>query len=120
MQVLYQIAISGDSAGGNMALGLLSHILHPHPDIPKIELEEPLATAILISPWISFSTTYASMQRNKTSDMLTPEALYRWSESFKGSKSSDEYNEPMLADETWFSDVEKVVTDILVWGGDSE
>ncbi|KAG8526682.1 uncharacterized protein KY384_008111 [Bacidia gigantensis] len=29
-----QISIAGDSAGGNLTLALLSHLLHPHPDLP--------------------------------------------------------------------------------------
>jgi hypothetical protein len=33
-----------------MALSLISHLLHPHSDVPKVDLNEPLAGAILISP----------------------------------------------------------------------
>ncbi|KAF7185054.1 Esterase [Pseudocercospora fuligena] len=114
------IVIAGDSAGGNMTVGLISHLLHPHPDVPKIELSEPLATAVLISPWVKFSTTDDSWKRNATSDMIPPIAAARWSSLFKGSKPSDEYNEPILADAKWFSGLDKIVKDILVWGGDSE
>lgn len=51
-----KIVIAGDSAGGNLTLGLISHLLHPHPDVPKVELSGPLATTILISPWVKFTT----------------------------------------------------------------
>ncbi|KAJ9645938.1 hypothetical protein H2199_002981 [Coniosporium tulheliwenetii] len=36
------ILLGGDSAGANLTLALLGHILHPHPDptIPRIELSE--------------------------------------------------------------------------------
>jgi acetyl esterase/lipase len=44
------IFISGDSAGGNMAMALLSHILHPHPDVPAVKLDEALGGALLYSP----------------------------------------------------------------------
>lgn len=68
-----------------MALGLLSHLLHPKPNLePKIQLSEPLLTAILISPWIKFGTDDESVKRNITSDMITPEAANRWSSLFLG------------------------------------
>ncbi|EME87799.1 uncharacterized protein MYCFIDRAFT_129523 [Pseudocercospora fijiensis CIRAD86] len=114
------IVIAGDSAGANMTLALLSHLLHPHPGVPKTELNEPLATAILISPWVKFSPTDDSWKRNATSDMIPPIAVGRWASLFKGSKPSDEYNEPILADAKWFSSLDKIVKDVLVWGGDNE
>ncbi|KAI5371087.1 putative alpha/beta hydrolase-3 [Septoria linicola] len=60
------IIFAGASAGGNLTLGLLSHLLHPHPDISKIVLQEPLAAALLISAWIKFATTDDSWKRNAT------------------------------------------------------
>jgi hypothetical protein len=54
-----------------MTMTLLSHILHPHPDIsPKITLNEPLAGALLISPWAKFPTDDPSVKRNANSDMV--------------------------------------------------
>jgi hypothetical protein len=54
-----------------MTMTLLSHVLHPHPDVsPKITLQEPLAGALLISPWAKFPTDDPSIQRNATSDMV--------------------------------------------------
>ncbi|KXT03923.1 hypothetical protein AC578_9250 [Pseudocercospora eumusae] len=114
------IVIIGDSAGGNMTLGLISHLLHPHPEVPKIELREPLATAVLISPWVKFSTTDDSWKRNATSDMIPPIAAARWASLFKGSRPSDEYNEPILGDAKWYAGLDRVVKDVLVWGGDGE
>jgi acetyl esterase/lipase len=37
-----------------------------------------------------------------------------------GSKSLDNYNQPILADVSWFSGVESIVKDILIWGGGGE
>ena len=80
-----QIFISGDSAGGNMALSLMSHLVHPHPEVSnKISLSEPIAGAILISPWIKFTSSDDSFQRNATSDMVVPAAVERWSSLFRG------------------------------------
>ena len=35
-----QIMLAGDSAGGNMCLGVLSQIMHPSPDFPSLNLGE--------------------------------------------------------------------------------
>ncbi|KAK5275609.1 hypothetical protein LTR16_012315, partial [Cryomyces antarcticus] len=108
------IIIGGDSAGGNLTLALMSHLLHPHPKLPKLELSEPLRAAVLISPWVRFATTDDSARRNATSDMLPPAAAQRWSEAFLGGARLDEYNQPTIADDDWFKGLENVVSEILV------
>ncbi|EME49895.1 hypothetical protein DOTSEDRAFT_144320 [Dothistroma septosporum NZE10] len=114
------IIIAGDSAGGNMALSLISHVIHPHPDAVKIDLNEPLAATVLISPWSRFDADYDSWKRNAKSDMLPPEATYRWSSLFLGSKPANSYSEAWRADEQWWSGLDKVTSDLLVWGGSAE
>ena len=103
-----------------MALSLISHLLHPHSEAKKIDLSEPLAGAILISPWVKFATDDESVKRNQDSDMVTPAAAKRWSSLFLGSSSLDNYNQAILADSAWFSGLDKVVKDILIWGGGGE
>jgi hypothetical protein len=71
-----------------MALSLISHLLHPHSDVQKTDLAEPLAGALLISPWTSFDTTVDSVKRNETSDYVTGPAAIRWSSSFLGDISA--------------------------------
>ncbi|CAK3888142.1 Steryl acetyl hydrolase 1 [Lecanosticta acicola] len=115
-----QVAIGGDSAGGNLTLGLMSHLLHPLPDITKVELSEPLATAVLISPWTSFGTDGDSWKRNATSDMLPPEAARRWASLYLGDSPANEYNEPIRADSQFYSGLPKIVENLLVWGGGGE
>ncbi|KAI0298893.1 alpha/beta-hydrolase [Russula brevipes] len=66
------IVIGGDSAGGNLVLQLASHILHPLPSIPAPPvLAEPLAGALLISPWCSSSVDAPSFTRNNGKDILS-------------------------------------------------
>ena len=85
MLIDLQIFIAGDSAGGNMAFSLMSHLLHPHAEVTnKISMDEPLAGAILISPWVKFPPDDDSIKRNATSDMVTPDAAKRWSSLFMG------------------------------------
>ena len=79
------VVLAGDSAGGNMVLAMLSHMLHPHPDVSEqVTLSEPLAGAVLVSPWTKFGTDDDSVKRNATSDMIPPQAALRWSSQFLG------------------------------------
>jgi len=64
--------ISRGSAGGGLAMALLSHILHPRPGMSPVDLESPLLGAVLYSPFIRFSTKFNSCTPNQDSDTLTP------------------------------------------------
>lgn len=80
-----QLVVGGDSAGGNLTMQLLSHLLHPYPGsitttgtttttIPRadpITLAEPLAGAFLVSPLVSGQMTTRSFQDGKKCDMLS-------------------------------------------------
>lgn len=104
-----------------MATMLLLHLLHPQSSISRNpKLGEPLAGALLISPWWKFKADDDSVTRNATSDMVTPAASKRWSSLFLGSAPVDNYNQPYLAPSDWFKGLDKVVKDILVWGGGGE
>lgn len=68
-----------------MTLLLISHLLHPHSAVKSsFKLSEPLAGAILISPWAYFGTDDDSVKRNGNSDMVTAAAANRWSSAFLG------------------------------------
>jgi acetyl esterase/lipase len=112
-----QMAIGGDSAGGNLALAVLSHILHPHPQVPKIlPLCSPLASAVLISPWVTFDTTADSFRRNGKIDFITAELISYWGVGAMGEGvaeaeiAEDRYHaEAKLAPESWWEGLERVV-----------
>ncbi|KAK5124601.1 hypothetical protein LTR85_001314 [Meristemomyces frigidus] len=114
------IILAGDSAGGNMALAVLSHLLHPHPDMPEIKLSEPLAGVLLISPWCNPGAADDVLHRNQGSDYVTQAAADRWSSLFLGGKPADNYNVPLHADSNWFSGLDTKAKDIFVWGGGGE
>ncbi|KAM5529324.1 alpha/beta hydrolase [Fusarium oxysporum f. sp. phaseoli] len=65
------LIFGGDSAGGNMSVQLLYHILHPHPNIPPVKLVQPVAGIFLVSPWLSYRTDTASFKENNNVDMLS-------------------------------------------------
>jgi acetyl esterase/lipase len=123
------IIISGDSAGGNLALALLSHVSHPHPDVPVVKIEEPLAGTLLYSPWAGFSTEFASFDNVKL-DVLPPIALRKWSAMFlnkansadpeadPGPVSGDAYTEACTNTVSWWNGFHHTVSDVFVsYGG---
>lgn len=114
------IIIAGDSAGANLAMGVLSHMLHPHPEIPPLELHQPLGAAILLAPWASFRNDWPSTNYNAHKDMVSAHLGNKWSATFLGGKEKDGYNEPMSAPEGWFEGLDEVVSEVLVLGGSDE
>lgn len=131
------IVLTGDSAGANLVLSLLSHISHPwdenHPSssssvslnggIPKLELTENLRGAVLVAPWVSFSLADDSFKRNAYKDCINPKAGVQWSEAFMNSphphlSNSDYYNQPITAPSSWWKDLK--VDEVLVLAGEDE
>jgi len=123
------IFISGDSAGGHLGLALISHLLHPHPEVNAVRLEQPLAGMLLYSPWAGFSTDYPSYD-NIALDMISPLALRKWSamflgkankddpESDPGSVSGDAYTEACKNAASWWDGMHRIVSDVFVsYGG---
>lgn len=117
------ITLGGDSAGGNLTLGVLSHISHPHPDVPALNLSSKLHAALLISPWCSFNTHTQAFKTNAEKDMFDGRTLNRWSGAFLGSDSpfaGDFYNEPVLAAPSWWEPTADVIEEVLIWAGGNE
>lgn len=114
------ITIAGDSAGANLAVGISSHLLHPHPEIAPLELDHALRAAILLAPWASFRTDWPSNRYNANKDIFSAHMSNMWSDSFLGGKDKDGYNEPLSAPEGWFEGLDGVVGEVLVLGGGDE
>ena len=56
----------------------MAHLLHPHPSATKIELSEPLAGAILISPWTNLEASFgpvACISDSQKMRLLVPDGL---------------------------------------------
>ncbi|KAI9924921.1 hypothetical protein ASPWEDRAFT_31766 [Aspergillus wentii DTO 134E9] len=108
------VLIAGDSAGVNIILALLSHLAHPHPEIPPIDLhDEKLGGALLISPWVTFDTTAASMKYNFYHDHVHPGLLDISAKKFLGDSETDAYNEPLKAPADWWKDLQTQQLSIL-------
>ncbi|KAL4892005.1 alpha/beta-hydrolase [Aspergillus ambiguus] len=116
---LSEILLVGDSAGGNLVLALLSHILHPHPKVARLSATGQFAGAALLSPWVTFNTTDSkSMKVNKNLDTLAIPVLNSWSKLFQGDAPTDYYLEPLSAPLQWWNDLP--VKDVLVSAGGEE
>ncbi|PYH91809.1 alpha/beta-hydrolase [Aspergillus ellipticus CBS 707.79] len=101
-----KIGILGDSAGAHLILSVLSHLSHPHPDIPAMSLDESLAGALLLSPWmIDSRTDYESYRQNKKLDIIGLKPLLFWAGLFFGDAAPDSYNQPAVAPEGWWWDL---------------
>jgi acetyl esterase/lipase len=117
------IIIGGDSAGGNLVLQLLSHILHPLPSIPALPaLAQPLAGALLISPWCASSVEAPSYTRNDSKDLL-PTRFYKSVGVLVKEGLTPElepYFESLLAPDTWWNGLDGVCARILITAGENE
>lgn len=112
--------IGGDSAGGNLVLGLLSHLLHPHPSIAPIELSRPFCGVFVASPWGEFNTSADSYTRNREKHTTSGPMLKRWAASFMGDAKGDEYSQPFRASASWWAGLQSKVDAILITSGADE
>ncbi|KAK6001215.1 hypothetical protein QM012_002546 [Aureobasidium pullulans] len=130
LQLGYQpkdIFIGGDSAGGHLTLGLLSHLMHKHPSLPSLSLGDPLAGVFLISPWVSDDTSTLSFNQNSWVDMLprhiSPNAA-AWLISSHIQQAESESKQgwaiPSNADKEWWSTLAEIVTDVYITVGEQE
>lgn len=113
-----QILLGGDSAGGNLVMGVLSHLAHPHPDIKKIQLKESLAGVACIAPWTSLDESNSDHPIYFGGDLLTPAVSKPWSRAYLGGRERDYYTDASDAPTSWLEVLP--VNKILILGGESE
>jgi len=99
------IIIGGDSAGGNLTLGMISLLLHPKEGMSTPSLSSPLAGVLLVSPWITFSTTAQSFTDNQGIDIVRAPDIHAWAADFCDEKDRDNYTEPLRADVEWWQNL---------------
>mgnify|MGYP001581064326 CR=1 FL=1 len=117
--MLDQIYIAGDSAGGNLAAGVIAHLSHPHSAAPAIELaEKKLGGAYFISPWVTFDNGSSSMETNKNRDYISATHLKPFSDQFIGISGLDGYNAPLIESPEWWKGLQ--VQSLCVVGGEYE
>lgn len=121
------IFIAGDSAGGNLALALLSLAMHPIPSIDPLHLDEPLAGAILVSPWLTDDTTTPSFERNAYLDMLSPQLIKQSASIFLTTpirsaelRNAQGWAFPLFARSDWWNELDTVVEAMYITVGAQE
>jgi acetyl esterase/lipase len=114
------VFLGGDSAGGNLVLGVLSHLAHPHPEIEPLKLAagEEIGAATLISPWTSMETTFPPQETEPLGDLIHPNCAKFWATGYLAGRPRDNYTDARLAPVEWWNNVP--VKRVLVTAGSYE
>ncbi|KAJ5247711.1 hypothetical protein N7468_002694 [Penicillium chermesinum] len=112
------VFLAGESAGGNLACGVLSHIAHPHPEIEPLTLSSKLAGAILIAPWTLLDTEFPDQEIYHGGDLITQAVAVPWASSYLGDAKRDYYTDLSNAPTEWFKSLP--VHHILITAGGNE
>ncbi|KAM3445381.1 hypothetical protein NHJ13734_000508 [Beauveria thailandica] len=112
------VLLGGDSAGGNLVFGVLSHLAHPHPSIAPLRLPKPLAGAAAIAPWVSLHPDLSEQVIYDGGDIVTTFVGESWSREFMGDAEADYYTDAFDAPSSWFETFP--VDKMLMLGGENE
>ena len=125
------LLLTGDSAGGNLTIQTLLHIIHPLPGLPTLSqptMEEiKLAGAYLMSPWLTLlpreNSSKKCYQENAMWDVVSPAKLSDFGTGVL-SEIKDEkdlaYIDSHFAPSDWYDDMGTVVKRILITAGRRE
>ena len=121
------IIIGGDSAGGNLTAQLLGHLLHGHPEVKAVQIDEPLLGAFLVSPLLSARTSTGSFRENGGIDMLSAHtASLAVSDVLEGTDFEQEYLDgkgwatPVDVDGSWLCGFSQICRNLYVTVGQQE
>lgn len=116
------IQIAGDSAGGSLALQLVSHMLHPLDSVPRVTLSRPIGGMYLMSPGVSFSGHGGSLLSNEGNDVTSAKRLTAWgSRLLEGIPDTQRhYMEAFRAPDLWFQNGKTAVDRVLITAGELE
>ncbi|KAI8671933.1 Abhydrolase-3 domain-containing protein [Fusarium sp. Ph1] len=93
------IILAGESAGSNLCLDLLRHLVDPHPEIPPVKGGNrggKIVAACLTCPWVDLRNESESMHRNAKYDCLEKKVLDKWREAYLGGlRPNDNWTSPV-------------------------
>ncbi|KAL1985326.1 hypothetical protein VTN96DRAFT_8004 [Rasamsonia emersonii] len=113
------IYLGGDSAGGNLVLGVLSHISHPHAEIDQLSvLSEAFGGAVLIAPWTDLRTEYPPPETAPLGDLITQDVAKKWATAYLNGRRRDYYTDASWAPPEWWEGLK--VKDVLILAGGNE
>ncbi|KAF5347235.1 hypothetical protein D9756_009924 [Leucocoprinus leucothites] len=114
----------GDSAGGNLILQVLAHLLHPLESerVPTLSLPAPFKGAYLMSPWVDLSDIFGTLSSGDGTDTLSSGLLKYWGSHVLGPVPAKhlDYIEANSAAEDWWKGVDAFVDRVLVSAGRDE
>ncbi|KAL4814413.1 Alpha/Beta hydrolase protein [Aspergillus spinulosporus] len=114
------VMLGGDSAGGNLVGGVLSHLSHTHPAIDPLPLDDGagLAGAVMIAPWTQLQPELGGRIIDSRGDLITPVVGPLWGSEYVGKAPKDFYTDLSDGPVEWFAKFP--VRKILVCGGERE
>lgn len=123
-----EIIIGGDSAGANLTVQLLLHMIHPHPSVDAVSIDDQqLAGAITISPWVSDNANTGSFQDNEHVDMLTARGVRKSNQDLFGGSTAvaerakgEGWSLPLDVPAVWLDGIDSVVKSLYVTAGEQE
>ncbi|KAF7354573.1 Abhydrolase-3 domain-containing protein [Mycena sanguinolenta] len=116
------LQIAGDSAGGNLALQLVSQMLHPRAGLPRLTPLAPIRGLCLLSPWTSLTADTKSCKEFDGIDTMTRRVLRDAGAEILPGFPDDAaaFAEPAKAPESWFHGVDGLFERVLVTAGEFE
>lgn len=112
-----EVVLGGDSAGGNLVFGVLSHLSRPHAHIEHLSLKENLGGAVAIAPWVSLDTKVDHTADDR-GDIVSTRVVKPWATGYLGGTTRDHYTDIASAPVDWCRELP--VNSILVTAGANE
>ena len=121
------LLFGGDSAGGNLTVQVLRHLVEPHPGIEPTYMPGPVAGVFMVSPLVDGRVDARSYDDNNAVDMICkPLALQTGDEMFQqkaGGMSVAEMRAlalPMEGDAAWMKEANSVAKAMYITAGKQE
>jgi len=111
------VFLGGDSAGGNLVGGVLSHAAHPHPQIEPLSLGGNFGGAAMIAPWTLMDTEFPD-EAYHGGDIITQAVAQPWASAYLGTATRDNYTDLSKAPTDWYESFP--VNQVLITGGGNE
>ncbi|KAG0152704.1 hypothetical protein PDIDSM_2509 [Penicillium digitatum] len=112
------VFLGGDSAGGNLVGGVLSHLAHSHPEIDPLPLNRNLGGAVMIGPWTLLEKEFLGAQIYDGGDIITEAVARPWVTAYIGAGQRDYYTDLSTAPADWLATFP--VNAVLITAGGNE
>ncbi|PPR00300.1 hypothetical protein CVT24_004590 [Panaeolus cyanescens] len=119
------IQLTGDSAGANLVVQVLNHMLHPYKSLPRLPESVKFGGAYLMSPWVVMNRRAGirSWEENDGHDLVCAKRLVDFGNMVLDSvteKNMMPYIDMSFAPGGWYDGIDTKVDRILITAGDAE